>query len=102
MDEKRDSKVASFTQKKKEKEMEEIEEELDLVDRVINDPEFNIRQVFTNEVNFRTLLQVLYDKGIVSEEEIVNKYNEVVHDVVSERLQMFGIKVSADDDKDAE
>lgn len=102
MDEKRDSKVASFTQKKKEKEMEEIEEELDLVDRVINDPEFNIRQVFTNEVNFRTLLQVLYDKGIVSEEEIVTKYNEVVHDVVSERLQMFGIKVSADDDKDAE
>ena len=95
-------KISSLASKKKEKELEEIEEELDLVEKVINDPEANIRQVFTNEVNFRTLLQVLYDKNIIAEEEILEKYNQVVQEVVSERLQQFGFDVSDDDDSDSE
>jgi len=99
MDDKRDSKVASLTQKQKEKELEEMEEELGLVEKVINDPETNIRQVFTNEVNFRTLLQVLYDKNIVTEDEILNKYNQVVQEVVQERLAQFGIDIADDNPK---
>ncbi|MCO4784168.1 MAG: hypothetical protein KC646_17720 [Candidatus Cloacimonetes bacterium] len=90
-------KISSLASKKKEKELEEIEEELDLVEKVINDPEANIRQVFTNEVNFRTLLQVLYDKNIIAEEEILEKYNQVVQEVVSERLQQFGFDISDDE-----
>ena len=54
MDEENKGKIALLSQKKKEKELEEIEEELDLVEKVINDVDTNIRQVFTNEVNFRT------------------------------------------------
>ncbi len=96
------TKIALFSRKKKEKELEEIEEELDLVEKVINDVDTNIRQVFTNEVNFRTLLQVLYDKNIVSEDEILKKYNQVVQEVVSERLHQFGFEVSDEDDKEEE
>ena len=96
-------KIALLSQKKKEKELESIEEELDLVEKVINDLDSNIRQVFTNEVNFRTLLQVLYDKNLVSEDEILKKYNQVVQEVVSERLSQFGFEVSDDeDDKEEE
>ncbi|MBW7876729.1 MAG: hypothetical protein H3C47_12155 [Candidatus Cloacimonetes bacterium] len=98
MDDKRDNKIASLTQKQKEKEMEEMEEELGLVEKVIGDPETNIRQVFTNEVNFRTLLQVLYDKNIITEEEILEKYNQVVQEVVHERLAQFGIDVAKDEE----
>jgi hypothetical protein len=98
MDDKRDNKIASLTQKQKEKEMEEIEEELGLVEKVIGDPETNIRQVFTNEVNFRTLLQVLYDKNIITEEEILEKYNQVVQEVVHERLAHFGIDIAKDEE----
>jgi len=98
MDDKRDNKIASLTQKQKEKEMEEMEEELGLVEKVIGDPETNIRQVFTNEVNFRTLLQVLYDKNIITEEEILEKYNQVVQEVVHERLAQFGIDIAKDEE----
>ncbi len=99
MEDTKQGKITSLSQKKKEKEMEEIEEELDLVEKVINDTETNIRQVFTNEVNFRTLLQVLYDKNIVSEEEILAKYNQVVQEVVHERLHQFGINITDQEKK---
>lgn len=100
MDEDNKNKIALFSQKKKEKELEEIEEELDLVERVINDMETNIRQVFTNEVNFRTLLQVLYDKNIVAEEEILEKYDQVIQEVVSERLHQFGYDVADEEESE--
>ena len=99
MDEENKGKIALLSQKKKEKELEEIEEELDLVEKVINDVDTNIRQVFTNEVNFRTLLQVLYDKNIISEDEILDKYNQVVQEVVSERLHQFGFEVVDDEEE---
>lgn len=99
MDEENKGKIALLSQKKKEKELEEIEEELDLVEKVINDVDVNIRQVFTNEVNFRTLLQVLYDKNIISEDEILDKYNQVVQEVVSERLHQFGFEVVDDEEE---
>ena len=96
MDEENKGKIALLSQKKKEK---ELEEELDLVEKVINDVDTNIRQVFTNEVNFRTLLQVLYDKNIISEDEILDKYNQVVQEVVSERLHQFGFEVVDDEEE---
>lgn len=98
-EENKTGKIALLSQKKKEKELEEIEEELDLVEKVINDVDTNIRQVFTNEVNFRTLLQVLYDKNIISEDEILDKYNQVVQEVVSERLHQFGFEVVDDEEE---
>lgn len=98
-EENKTGKIALLSQKKKEKELEEIEEELDLVEKVINDVDTNIRQVFTNEVNFRTLLQVLYDKNIISEDEILEKYNQVVQEVVSERLHQFGFEVVDDEEE---
>ena len=98
-EENKTGKIALLSQKKKEKELEEIEEELDLVEKVINDVDTNIRQVFTNEVNFRTILQVLYDKNIISEDEILDKYNQVVQEVVSERLHQFGFEVVDDEEE---
>jgi regulator of sirC expression with transglutaminase-like and TPR domain len=92
------NKIALFSQKKKEKEQEEIQEELDLIEKIINDVETNVRQVFTNEVNFRTLLQVLYDKNIISEDEILSKYDQVVREVIHDRLQQFGFEVTEDED----
>jgi regulator of sirC expression with transglutaminase-like and TPR domain len=94
------NKIALFSAKREEKEREEMKEELDLVEKVINDVESNIRQVFTNEVNFRTLLQVLYDKNIVTEEEILSKYNQVVQQTIRDRLKAFGLEVSDEEEED--
>jgi regulator of sirC expression with transglutaminase-like and TPR domain len=93
------NKIALFSVKKKEKEEAEIQEELDLIEKVISDVETNIRQVFTNEVNFRTLLQVLYDRNIISEEEILAKYDQVVREVIHDRLHQFGFEIN-DEEKD--
>lgn len=90
----RKNKIALFSTKREEKKQEEIREELDLVEKVINDIDSNIRQVFTNEVNFRTLLQVLYDKNIITEKEILEKYNQVVQQTIRDRLKSFGLEIS--------
>jgi hypothetical protein len=82
------NKIALFSAKREEKEREEMKEELDLVEKVINDVESNIRQVFTNEVNFRT------------EEEILSKYNQVVQQTIRDRLKAFGLEVSDEEEED--